>query len=223
MGLFRPSSTEDNYVDNKSDSTRVSQERAIVNKNTEVSKDLSSLLGKRDSEDNEKFISFQDESMLSDLNKVSKNRFSADTGKFIDSHDKELQKSFRELKDQGENPDMNLIKSIIAIETGFRPRKNALGYEGYPQTNGKNLNYINEKYGTKFTKDSLYDVKESAKFIHYFLKDIKKSKYVKDEKDMAAAYNWGTGNYGKYLNKSADLPEETRKYMDMVNTIKNYY
>ena len=79
----------------------------------------------------------------------------------------------RELKSRGEKPNPKLIKGLMMVETSMNPRKNKLGYEGFPQTRQQEIDWVNKKFRTNFSLKDLYDAKESTKFIHYYLKNYK--------------------------------------------------
>jgi hypothetical protein len=151
-----------------------------------------------------------------------------------DMYDADILKACEELRRKGETPNPNFIKTIMLIETGMNPRKNHLGFEGFPQTkieyingwkdkNGKFHPGINQKHGTNFTMADMYDAGESAKFIHYYLKSLQKSTHVNSPEDMLIAYNWGMGNLGKYKKGVKKLPQQSADYVDMYNAMTPYY
>jgi len=151
-----------------------------------------------------------------------------------DRFDPQILKACEELRLKGETPDPNFIKTIMIIETGMSPKKNSLGFEGFPQTkieyiNGwkdKKGNFhpgINQKHGTNFTMKDMYDAGESTKFIHYYLKSLQRSDHVSSPEDMLIAYNWGMGNLGKYKRGIKKLPKQSSDYVDMYQAMEPYY
>lgn len=169
--------------------------------------------------------------VIGDLNSINPNRFSTQKIDHYDQYDAEIARGVEELKSIGENPDAKLIKAIMMVETGMNPVKNSLGYEGFPQTkehiiNGwtdKKGNFhpgINQRYNTSFTMEDMYDPQEAAKFIHYMIKDQKRSKYINNDIEAMAAYNWGLGNWINYKRGNIkSIPKETADYMDLVSTL----
>lgn len=151
------------------------------------------------------------------MNAIVPNRFSIRKLDQYNKYDVDIYKAVEELKAAGQTPNVKLIKAIMVIETGMIPRKNHLGYRGFPQTKMKIVRGINKRFGTNFSKDDLYNAKESAKFIHYMITAIKKSKYVKWDREAVAAYNWGLGNFSKYRLGLKKMPKETSEYVKMIN------
>jgi soluble lytic murein transglycosylase-like protein len=169
-------------------------------------------------------FSMNNDDLLADLEGVQSDRFSKKYVKSrYDAFDKDIMKAVEDLKLKGERANPNFIKAIMGIESGMVPRKNSKGYDGFPQTNETNLKYINKKYNTDFTRSDLYDAKRSAEFIHYFIKDVVKSRYVKSDEDIIMAYNWGVGNLAKYKKGQREIPEETSNYVKLFNTFKRYF
>lgn len=151
-----------------------------------------------------------------------------------DKYDEEIFFSLKELEDKGETVDPNLVKTIMMIETGMKPKKNSLGFEGFPQTKEHTLNGwtdkkgkfhpgINQKHGTNFTMSDMYDAGKSAQFIHYYLKSVSNSSHVENTSDMLIAYNWGAGNLGKYKAGKKKLPKQSSDYVKIYKAIKPYY
>ena len=171
---------------------------------------------------------------ISDLDTIKPGRFAKDMIDRYNKFDKEILQAIDTLKARGENPDADFIKAIMLIETGMNPTKNSLGYEGFPQTKehiingwtGKDGTFhpgINQRYGTDFTLKDMYDPGKAAEFIHYYTKALQKSKHVDSVEDMIIAYNWGTGNLGKYKNGKKDLPKESAEYVKMLNAMKKHF
>jgi len=151
-----------------------------------------------------------------------------------DMYDDDILKACEELRMKGETPNPNFIKTIMMIETGMNPTKNSLGFEGFPQTkieyingrtdkDGKYHPGINQKYGTNFTIEDMYDAGKSAKFIHYYLKSLEKSKHINTPEDMLIAYNWGMGNLYNYKMGRKELPKQSSDYVDMYDAMKPFY
>jgi hypothetical protein len=117
---------------------------------------------------------------------------------------------------------MSFIKAIMMIESGMIPRKNRLGFQGFPQTKWKYVKPINKKFGTSFSMKDLYDPEKSAQFIHYYLKALEPISYVNDFEDFAASYNMGVGNYKKYLQGKRKMKDETKEYVRLAKTMMNH-
>lgn len=157
--------------------------------------------------------------LIDELNRISPGRFSKEVSSTYDKYDNEILSAVNDLEKIGEAANPNIIKSIMLIETGMRPRKNKLGYEGFPQTKSYIVDGINNRFGTNFTMDDMYDPKEAAKFIHYYLKDVGKSRHVNTLMDSLTAYNWGLGNLAKSKRGERTLPRETHEYLKLANTL----
>lgn len=95
--------------------------------------------------------------------------------------------------------------ALMKVESGFRTNaKSSTGY-GLCQINPSNLSYLNRKIGTTDLFDPYQNIKAGA----YWL-----SRYYKSWKDEAKgerlslhalnSYNWGEGNYRRYLKKGND-------------------
>jgi len=155
------------------------------------------------------------------LNAIVPNRFSSKKLEQYNQYDKAITEAVKELKAAGQSPNIALIKGIMLIETGMVPRKNHLGYKGFPQTKMKQVRSINKRHKTNFTKEDLYDAKQSAKFIHYMIITLKKSRFVKWDREALAAYNWGLGNFSKYRIGKKKMPTETTEYVKMISAFVN--
>jgi hypothetical protein len=124
---------------------------------------------------------------------------------------------------------------MMIVETGMNPRKNSLGFEGFPQTKEHIINGwkndstgvfypgINQRYGTNFTMKDMYNPEKAAEFMYYYMKAVSKSKYVQDLKDLVIAYNWGVGNLKKYKQGEKELPKESADYYAMIDTMSGYF
>jgi len=171
---------------------------------------------------------------ISDLDTIKPGRFAEGKMDIYNQFDDEIMQAIDTLRAHGENPNADIIKAIMLIETGMNPRKNSLGYEGFPQTkehiingwkdkDGKFHPGINQRYGTNFTLKDMYDPAKAAEFIHYYIKALQKSKHVNSVEDIIIAYNWGTGNLGKYKKGEKDLPKESADYVKMLNAMKKHF
>lgn len=162
-----------------------------------------------------------DEDLISKLAGINKNRFTSKYLSRYNSLDDRIEKALHVLRDKGETPNYSLIKAIIMIESGMIPRKNRLGFQGYPQTKWKYVKGINKKFGTDFTMKDLYDPERSAQFIHYYMKALEPLSYINDFEDLAASYNMGVGNYKKYLQGKRKMKKETQDYVALAKTMLN--
>jgi len=160
--------------------------------------------------------------LISKLNQIHPNRFSPENVGIYDYYDSEITKAMRKLRLHGEKVNPKLVKAIMLVETGMKPRINRKGYFGFPQTRKSIISYINNKYNKHFTTSDMYDAEKASEFIHYYLKDVANSSLVNNYKDAIIAYNWGLGNLRKYKKGEASLPEETQEYVKLVDTIMNY-
>lgn len=160
-----------------------------------------------------------DTNIINKVNKIKPGFLTKNDMEIYNQHDKDIISALKGLENKGETPDYNMVKTIMLIETGMKPRKNSSGFEGFPQTKKKWINWINDKYKTDFTMDDMYNPHESAKFIHYYIKALNKSKFVNDSSDVVIAYNWGTTNLIKYKQGSKKLPKESKDYVSMLNVI----
>ena len=162
-----------------------------------------------------------DRRLIGLLNRIHPNRFSEASINRYNKYDKDIGLAVAELKEMGEKPNPTLIKSIMFIETHMNPRRNRLGFEGFPQTKMKHVNWVNQGQGQNFTFDDLYDAKESAKLIHFFFKQLQQRyDHINDVKTAAIGYNWGAGNYRKYKKRiKKKMPHETQIYVKLLDTI----
>lgn len=160
-----------------------------------------------------------DTTIINAINKIKPKYLTKNDIDTYNQHDKDIISALKSLEEKGEKPDYDLVKTIMLIETGMKPTKNRLGFEGFPQTKKIWINWINDKYKTNFTMADMYNPHESAKFIHYFIKALNKSKFVNDSSDVVIAYNWGTTNLIKYKQGSKELPKESKDYVSMLNII----
>lgn len=160
---------------------------------------------------------------ISDLNTIIPGRFSKEKIERYNKYDDQIIKASEDLKKKGHNVNPNIIKAIMLIETGMNPVKNYLGYEGFPQTKEKIINYINKKYGTNFTLSDMYDPYKASQFIHFYIKNIQKHKFINSLEDIVIAYNWGSGNLQKYKKGEKDLPDQSKKYVKMINAMKKHF
>ena len=159
--------------------------------------------------------------VIDSLNRINRNRFSPDRLDFYDQYDSAIAEGITELIAAGEKPNLKLIKAIMMVETGMRPVKNRLGYEGFPQTNQDGIDWVNDRLDKNFTLEDLYDAKESAKFIHYFTQLIGKFDHINNIADTVAAYNWGPQNVKRLKKGIKKLPKETKDYINLVSALLN--
>lgn len=183
------------------------------------------LLGKYSQKDEEKseILSAGTPGFIESINSIKPNRLDSAKADYYDRFDGEIMKAVEKLRAKGENPDPNLIKTIMIIETGMNPRRNSLGYEGFPQTKQHIINDVNKRYGTSFLVMDMYDAEKAAQFIHYYLKMVEKSQWVEDIDDLIIAYNWGLGNLRDYKQGEKDLPVETSDYLAMFGAAKQHF
>lgn len=176
-----------------------------------------------------------DEDFINSINKIKPGRLDSAYMERYNQYDDDILRAADNLRAKGEDPNVNLIKAIMLVETGMNPTKNSLGYEGFPQTKEHIINGwtedstgtfypgINQKYGTKFTLEDMYDAEKAAEFIHYYLKSTSKSDYVDDLKDLIIAYNWGVGNLGAYKRGEKELPKQSSDYVKMIDVMQDYF
>ena len=161
--------------------------------------------------------------LVNELELIMPNRFSVHKIDQYNKYDDEIEAAVNALRSKGQKPDANLIKTIMLIETGMKPKKNKLGYEGFPQTKPEFINAINKRYKQNFTMADMYDPYKSAQFIHYYMRAMNRSQYVKNVNDLIIAYNWGMGNLGKYKRGEKKLPSQSKDYIRMTNVMQKHY
>jgi len=160
---------------------------------------------------------------IESINKIKPGRLDTTHIERYNQFDDAILKATANLEAKGEDPNQDLIKSIMMVETGMKPTKNSLGFEGFPQTKSHIIDEINQRYGTHFTLRQMYDAEKAAEFIHYYLKTVAKSKYVNDLSDMIIAYNWGIGNLGAYKRGEKKLPDQSKDYVKMIDAMQGYF
>jgi len=163
------------------------------------------------------------EGLIDDVNNVVSNRMADKKISQYDKYDKDIIQAVSNLKADGETADANLIKAIMIIETGMNPRVNHKGFQGFPQTKQHIIDGVNKRYKTNFVMEDMYDAEKSAEFIHYYVKAIQRSQYVKNTEDVIIAYNWGMGNLGKYKRGEESLPKESKDYVAMAKVLQKYF
>lgn len=174
-------------------------------------------------EEKPRILSAGAEGFIEAVNKIKSGRLDSAQIAHYDQYDDDILRAIDNLEARGEDPNRNLIKAIMLIETGMKPVKNSIGYEGFPQTKQHIIDGINKKNGTSFTMKDMYDAEKSAEFIHYFLKTTSKSDYVSTLEDLIIAYNWGIGNLKKYKHGEKDLPDQTADYIKLVASMQDYF
>jgi len=170
-----------------------------------------------------RIFSAADAGFIDAINGVKSGRLDSSKISQYDQFDDAILAATDNLKAQGEDANPNLIKAIMLIETGMKPVKNSLGFEGFPQTKQKYIDGINSRYGTDFTIRDMYNPERAAEFIHYYTKALFKSQHVNTISDLIAAYNWGVGNLAKLKRGEKDLPRETSDYIDMMSAMQNFF
>lgn len=178
-----------------------------------IEKELYDIIGH-----NKKIVKI-DKEIINKINQVRPNILSINKIEQYNEKDREIIKALHDLERIGENPNYNLVKTIMIIETGMNPKVNHLGFHGYPQTKQKYIDWINIKNNTNFTLDDMYDVYKSAQYIHYYVKTLYNSSYINNEEDVIIAYNWGMGNLKRYKLGEKELPKESKDYLSMLNII----
>ena len=163
------------------------------------------------------------EGFIDSVNRIKPGRLDSTKIAHYDQYDNDILRAVENLEAKGEDPNQNLIKAIMLIETGMNPIKNSLGYEGFPQTKDHIIQSINKRNRTNFSMKDMYDAEKSAEFIHYYLKTASKSDYVNNIEDLIIAYNWGIGNLKKYKHGEKDLPNQTADYIKMVASMQDYF
>lgn len=94
---------------------------------------------------------------------------------------------------------------LMRTESNFRANaKSSTGY-GICQINPSNLSYLNKKLGTTDLFDPYQNIKAGAYWLSRYYKSWK-DEASGEELDLHAlnSYNWGEGNYRKYLKKGND-------------------
>jgi hypothetical protein len=190
---------------------------------------------KEEKKEERKIFSAAEPGFIDQVNKIVPGRLDTSQIARYDKYDDSILAAAENLKKKGEKVNPNLIKAMMIVETGMNPRKNSLGYEGFPQTKEHIINGwtndstgvfhpgINQRYGTNFTIKDMYNPEKAAEFMHYYMKAVSKSKHVKDLKDLIIAYNWGVGNLRKYKKGEKELPKESADYYAMVDTMKGFF
>ena len=192
-------------------------------------------MGKEEKKEEKQIFSAGESGFIDAINKIKPGRLDSSKIAQYDKYDDSILKAVENLKSKGEDADPNLIKAMMLVETGMNPRKNSLGYEGFPQTKEHIINGwtddstgvfhpgINQRYGTNFTLKDMYNPEKAAEFMHYYMKAVSSSKHVQDLKDLIIAYNWGVGNLRKYKEGQKDLPQESADYYAMIDTMSDYF
>jgi hypothetical protein len=220
-------------VANKIEKDTVAKESIIVNMADEdflsrdeifsEFKDLLQFYQKDQVKEEPKILSAGAEGFIDAINVIKPGRL--DTAKIAqyDQYDEDILRAVDNLKAKGEDPNKDLIKAIMLIETGMNPTTNKWGFSGFPQTKQHTIDGINKRYKTDFTMDDMFDAEKSAEFIHYYLKAASKSDYVDNLADLIIAYNWGLGNLGKYKRGEKELSQQAADYVKMVDVMQDYF
>jgi len=170
-----------------------------------------------------RIMSVADEGFIDSVNDIQPGRLDSTNIERYDKFDNEILSAVDTLNAKGEDANADFIKAIMLIETGMNPVKNKWGFEGFPQTKQWLIDAVNKKYDTKFTLKGIYNAYEAAQFIHYFVKMIEKNGNVDSLEDVIIAYNWGTGNLGKWKRGEKDLPLQSSNYVKFLNAMQTYF
>ena len=115
-----------------------------------------------------------------------------------------------------------IILSIIAqIESGnnpsaYNPKSHAIGlYQITPIC----LKEYNSFHKTKYTEKDLYEPVINEKIASWYLNKripqmLKYYKYPATVENILICYNWGIGNFLKWKERKAELPKETKEYIE---------
>lgn len=166
---------------------------------------------------------YKNKSFIDAVNEIKPGRLNTANIDRYNQYDDNILRAVDNLKAKGEKPDADLLKAIMIIETGMNPVKNKWGFEGFPQTKIHTIESINQRNGTAFTMNDMYDAEKAAEFIHYYLKTVQKSMHVNSLEDMIIAYNWGIGNLGKYKRGEKKLAQQPKDYVNMLNVMKKHF
>jgi len=162
--------------------------------------------------------------LIDKINKVVPNRLSEKKIKYYDQYDRSILKAVKKLKEKGETPDADLIKGIMVVETAMDPSdSSSMGYQGFPQTKQSIIDAVNKRNKTNFKMKDMFIAETSAEFIHYYIKGLKESDYVKTTEDVIIAYNWGVGHLVKYKKRKLTLPKESEDYVKMIKVLQKYF
>ena len=71
--------------------------------------------------------------------------------------------------------------------------------------------------GVKNPMDPAENIDGGVRYLKQLL-----DKYNGNVSYAIAAYNWGSGNFDKYLAGKKTMPAETQKYLKIADTYKNY-
>ena len=170
-----------------------------------------------------KAIPLKNKSFIEAVNGIKFGRLDPNKIDQYDQYDEAILKAAENLKAKGEKVNADFLKAIMIIETGMNPVKNKWGFEGFPQTKIHTIESINERNGTNFTMEDMYDAEKAAEFIHYYLKTVEKSKHVNSLEDMIIAYNWGIGNLGKYKRGEKELANQPKDYVKMFKAMEKHF
>ena len=94
---------------------------------------------------------------------------------------------------------------MMKVESGFRTNATSSTGHGLCQINPSNLSYLNKKIGTTNLMDPYQNIKAGAYWLSRYYKSWKKTTSGEELSLHALnSYNWGEGNYRKYLKKGND-------------------
>jgi hypothetical protein len=178
--------------------------------------------GGKESESKKEIFSI-DSTFIDDINNIKPGRLDSTKIDKYGQYDDDILKAIDSLRKQGEDVNPDLIKAIMLIETGMNPIKNKWGFEGFPQTKQHTIDGINKRFGTDFNMSDMYNAEKAAQFIHYYIKAVEKSKYVKSTEDMLIAYNQGIGTLGKIKRGEKEMPSQAKDYVKMFNAMQKHF
>lgn len=94
---------------------------------------------------------------------------------------------------------------LMKVESGFRTNAVSSTGHGLCQINPSNLSYLNKKLGITNLMDPYQNIKAGAYWLSRYYKSWKKTTSGEELALHALnSYNWGEGNYRKYLKKGND-------------------
>lgn len=109
--------------------------------------------------------------------------------------------------------DEKLVLAVIFQESGFKNcQTSRAGAQGYMQL----MPATARQYGVTDVMDPKQNIEGGVKVLKYLL-----DKYNGNVDSALIAYNWGEGNYAKYLKGQKSMPAETQKYRNVAQSYKN--
>lgn len=109
--------------------------------------------------------------------------------------------------------DEKLVLAVIFQESGFKNcQTSKAGAQGYMQL----MPATAKQYGVTDVMDPHQNIEGGVKVLKYLL-----DKYNGNVEAALISYNWGEGNYSKYLKGQKSMPAETQKYRNVAQSYKN--